>query len=719
MKTQFCTLLLSAIFCICCTGMFAQTRLSGEVTDRNNNPIPGVSISLDNEKERASSDMEGKFSLNNPDTLKNHRIYFHAFGYKNKSVKLNNGQEMIRVVLLDSVYQLQTVTVSTPKYGRFSDYSAQTIQVSAFDIVTNPAAMADMIGNMRVLPGVQINDNDGRLIIQGGNSDESQVYINDLLIPNPYNLTSRNTGVRTRFSPDLFEGIALQSGGYNAEFGQALSGIVNLHTKEKKNIESKTDISVSSVFAGLTHMNQQPSLAYRGSVSYTNTEFYHQLIPDDYNWNKYPEQVTADLFFTKEFSPKTKLITQAQFSSSALNYTYQNVDSIPFTNDMKEVYFYTQANFYHLFNPKWSLSVGSNLITDQLSGTEVKYKGDQVKSFNTWNHNKITLQYTSGKITNRSGIEYVCNPFDETYTLEKKEYDTSVRNNLLGIYNDTKLFAGNNLTMNLGLRAEYSSYLEKFNLAPRAYIGYRLNRENILSASYGEYFQLPSMSYLKLTDAIDFTSVSKTTLSYSYVEKISKFQWDAYYKKYNDAITYSQGALVPTGIHNKGQGQGWGTDIFWKSNFNALEYWMAYSFNHTKKKYACFPEEVAPDYVSNHSFNITLKYWIGSWKSLIGSNYNLSSGTPYYRSTAPYDKLGTTPYRNSLDVSWSYLPKPGIILHFGCQNVLGYQNIYGYNYSKINPGVRQAISTPNTRFFFLGLFITISNDKKLNQLRNL
>jgi hypothetical protein len=46
--------------------------------------------------------------------------------------------------------------------------AAQTYQMSAFDILTNPAAMADVIGNTRVLPGVQTNDNDGRLIVHGG-----------------------------------------------------------------------------------------------------------------------------------------------------------------------------------------------------------------------------------------------------------------------------------------------------------------------------------------------------------------------------------------------------------------------------------------------------------------------------------------------------------------------------------------------------------------------
>ncbi len=719
MKTINKRIFSSVIILLCCTIIHAQNKISGEVVDRNNSPIPGVLISFNNGSIRTTSDMKGKFTLNYSDTIKNRRIYFEAFGYKNKSVMVNKNQSEIRTVLIDSIYSLQSVTVSTPKYGRFSDYSAQTIQMSSFDIVTNPAAMADMIGNMRVLPGVQVNDNDGRLIIQGGSSEESQIYINDLLVMNPYNLTSKNTGVRTRFSSDLFEGVALQSGGYNAEFGQALSGIVNLNTKEKKHIESKTDIGISSVFASLTHMDQKPSYAYRGSINYVNVGPYQKLIPDDYTWDKYPEQISADLFFTKEFSPKTKLITQAQFSSSAMNYAYENVDSIPFSNDMKEVYFYVQANFYHLFDKKWSLSVGSNLIIDELSGTEVKYKGDNVENSNIWNHNKITVQYSSGKITNRMGAEYVLNPFNETYMLDGNNYKTEIESNLLGIYNDTKLFLNNNLTMNLGIRGEYSPYLKQFNLAPRAYLGYRLNRENIISASFGEYFQLPSLSYLKLTDNIDFTSVNKGTLSYSYVEKHSKFQLDTYYKKYNNAVTYYQQEFVPVDIKNNGYGYGWGADVFWKSNFKSLEYWLTYSYNNTEKKYAYYSEKIAPNYAANHTFNLTLKYWLGSLKSLAGVNYNISSGTPYYNSMSPYNELGTTPYRNRLDIAWSYLPKPNIIIHFGCQNVLGYKNIYGYDYSQINPGVRKAISTPDSRFFFIGLFITLSHNKKLNQLKNL
>jgi len=484
-------------------------------------------------------------------------------------------------------------------------------------------------------------------------------------------------------------------------------------------MEAKTDITVASVFAGITHIDKKPSYAYRASVSYYNLEPYTRLVPDKYEWSKYYQQIAADFYLTKDFNPDTKMIAQLNFSNSGLDYAYYNVDSIRYNNDLNQKYFYAQLNLYHSFSPQWSLSLAGNVVVDKFTGTEVQYQNDKVEDLNIWNHNKINLQYSNGKFTNRVGIEYIHNPFKETYTMGE-DYKMNVNNDLMSIYNDAKIFLNNNLSLSLGLRGEYSNYLKQFNIAPRLYVGYRLNRENIISASVGEYFQLPSMDYLKLTDNIDFTSAYKTTVSYSYVKKSSKFQVDAYYKKYKDAVTYKNGQFYAVDIANNGKGHGYGADVFIRNYFKSLEYWFTYSYNNTEKQYGHFEEKIKPSYVSSHSFNTTLKYWIAPLKSMIGMNYNISAGAPYYNESSPYNKLGTTPLRNRLDLSVSYLPKPWIIIHFGCQNVLGYdKNIYGYEYSKINPEIRKPIGNPDKRFFFLGVFITLSKDKKLNQLKSL
>jgi hypothetical protein len=536
-----------------------------------------------------------------------------------------------------------------------------------------------------------------------------------LIVSNPYLSRAKNIGVRSRFTPDLFSGTVLQSGGFNAEFGQALSGVVNLSTKEREQMTAKTDISVILPFtAGVTQIDKKPSFAYRASADYSNQFLFDKIINGIYKGIKPYQSINMDMFLTKEFSTDTKLTAQFNGNYGAGLYSYRNVDDIQLENDVKQTYIYGQVNFYHTFDSKLSLSAAANMIVERSSGTEVQYENDKSLTKNIWNHNKITLQYRSGKIVNRTGVEFIFNPYEETYTLDA-DYSRSVRNSLAGIYSDTKLFLNANLTASAGLRGEYSIYLKKFNFAPRLYLAYRLNTENILSVAAGDYFQLPSMDYLKISDNIDFTSVRKATASYSYVKKESKFQIDTYYKKYNDAIAYFTGQF----IDNSGYGHGWGADVFWKNYFKTLEYWLTYSYNNTRKKYDSFSEAVVPPYVARHSFNITLKYWIAPLKSLAGLSYNITSGAPYYSDEFPRTVSGTTPFRSRSDISWSYLPKQWIVIHFGCQNVLNKKNIYGYEYSKISPGVRKEITAAYSRLFIVGVFITFSRSQTLNQLKSL
>lgn len=708
--------LLLLFICFCGLLHAQMTKLSGEIADKTGEPIAGARIDFSNGLIQAVSDNMGKFSFTYPDTLKNRNIHFHLLGYKNKNVIVNKGQQYVRVILTDSLFKLKDIVIARPKYGRFSDYSAQTIKMSSLDINTNPAAMADMLGNMRILPGVQVNDNDGRLIIQGGSPEESKIYINDLLVANPYMPSGKNMGARSRFSSDLFDRIILQSGGYNAEFGQALSGIVNLNTIDHSAMEAKTDIAASSVYAGLTHIDKKPSYAYRAGVTYYDLNPYYQLVPNSYEWNKAYRGLNVDFFLNKEFSPNTKMTAQANFSTGGIDYAYYNIDTVRFNKDMSNKYLYVQANLYHKFNPKWNISIASNWITDGLSTTDAKIPGDEYKNTSHWNHNKLIIQYMNGKIINRTGAEYIHNPYRETYMLDK-EYVASFQNEWAGIFNDTKLYISNKLSASIGLRGEYSLYLNRLNLAPRLYLGYALKPEHIFSVSLGKYFQLPEITYLKSDKYIDFTSADKITVSYAYAKKQSKFQWDAYYKKYDKAVTYSLNQTHP--LANEGKGYAYGASVFWRNYHQNLEYWLMYSYNNAVKQYDWFTEKVAPDYMAKHVGNITLKYWLMSPILVLGANYGISSGSPYYSAEYPYRQLGTTPFRNNLSLSCAYLPKKWIVIFLGCQNVLGYKNIYGYEYSEKYPGLRMENTNPARRFFFLGIFVTLSKDKKHNQLKDL
>jgi hypothetical protein len=84
----------------------------------------------------------------------------------------------------------------------------------------------------------------------------------------------------------------------------------------------------------------------------------------------------------------------------------------------------------------------------------------------------------------------------------------------------------------------------------------------------------------------------------------------------------------------------------------------------------------------------------------------------------------TNPYQ-SVSVSWSYLPKPNLIIHFAVNNVLGTENVFGCSFAK-NPEPEENGFYPSlpkvqgaSRFLFLGVFLTLSKDKNTNFLNNL
>jgi hypothetical protein len=84
---------------------------------------------------------------------------------------------------------------------------------------------------------------------------------------------------------------------------------------------------------------------------------------------------------------------------------------------------------------------------------------------------------------------------------------------------------------------------------------------------------------------------------------------------------------------------------------------------------------------------------------------------------------GKTKAFQNLSFNWAYLMTQQKILYFSISNILGTDNVFGYQYANA-PDMdgqfqRRAIGQPADRFVFLGFFWTISADKNKNQLNNL
>ena len=130
-----------------------------------------------------------------------------------------------------------------------------------------------------------------------------------------------------------------------------------------------------------------------------------------------------------------------------------------------------------------------------------------------------------------------------------------------------------------------------------------------------------------------------------------------------------------------------------------------------------------PNFVANHNLSIVTKYFITDWNSQIGFTNSYSSGRPYNDPNETEFMNGKTKSYNSLSFNWAYLLTTQKILYFSVSNVLGikmFMDTIMLNLPDAN-GVyqRQAIVPTADRFFFVGFFWTISQNKNENQLKNL
>ena len=204
------------------------------------------------------------------------------------------------------------------------------------------------------------------------------------------------------------------------------------------------------------------------------------------------------------------------------------------------------------------------------------------------------------------------------------------------------------------------------------------------------------------------------------------FRAEAYYKNYTHLVQYNTNLpAYNSQFANGGRGFAKGLDLFWRDNksIKNTEYWISYSYIDSEREYRNYPSMVTPSYIATHNFSVVGKYWIESLRSQAGITHTFNSGRPYNNPNDAEFMGGMTKSYNNLSLSWAYLISQQKILFISVSNVTGSDNVFGYSYAN-SPGMdgqfaRQAITQPAARFFFVGFFWSISDDKKTNQLNNL
>jgi len=702
----------------------AQTTISGTVTDTKGNPIEGANIYLDGTYDGASSDENGNFNFESTETgTQNLIVSMLSYDTYMQAGDVSYLQDL-EIKLLEAINQLTGVTLTAGSF-QAGDNSKVSV-LKPLDIVTTAGAAGDFVAALQTLPGTTTVNEDGRLFVRGGEAGETQVFIDGLRVFQPFSATANNIPTRGRFSPFLFKGITFSTGGYSAEYGQALSSVLLLNTTDVPDQE-QTDVQVMTVGGGLGHTEIWGDQSLSVNTSYINLAPYQVLVPNDRGarWNKPFESISGEAIFRSK-KEKSLFKFYTGFNYANLDIEQEDINFDEFVRfGLKNNNLYANSSYKHFLEKEWTLTVGASISSDN---NNIKFQANDIATQETASHLKLKLKKSfSNRFQLNFGVEHFITDYQETFTtVDGFSFDSDYMDNLSGAFAEADIFFSNSLAIKVGARTEYSSVLEDITISPRVSLAYKTSPKGQFSLAYGDFYQNPLTGYLKYDQSLETEKTTHYILNYQYSGDGKTFRAETYYKNYDNLIKYdTERAQFDSEFNNLGSAYATGLDIFWRDNksIKNLDYWVSYSFLDTKRDYRNFREKATPNFAPKHSLSLVTKYFITDWRSQVGFSYNYGSGRPFDNpNTTEFLAEKTKSYQN-LSLNWAYLISQQKILYVSVSNVAGFNNVNGYQYAN-TPNMngqfdRRTIKPTADTFFFVGFFWTISKNKNTNQLDNL
>lgn len=720
-------------------GLFSQAQItvSGKVSFKNKG-LKDISVTLKNTYDGSTTDENGNYSFETSEKGPQVLVFSNSkFAEIEKPIVIGSSNLNVNSELKEQISEIDAVVISAGSIEA-SDRKRATTLLTPIDIYTTAGANGQVSAALETLPGVQkIGETEG-LFVRGGTGAETKFFMDGNLVNNFFGNSIPGIKSMDRLNTSLFKGNVFSSGGYSAVYGQALSSVLVLESIDFPERNS-IDLGISPLFitAGFQNVNEEKSKSFGVFGSYSNLGLMTKLIKFTNDFTKAPESFGTNLNFRLKNESGGILKYYGSFDTNTIGLQSESLEpNIDFDNTFlkgKNTFHnlsFRQRFGQYLFNVGSSYTFNSNYInlSNTFQNSEINQNVIDV-SGNYFNA-KGTLERKINKISAiRGGIEF--NQANEKTDVALSQNPYISDHNITSVFAETDLGFSNHLSAKVGVRGEYATAVNQWNLAPRFAMAYRISKSWTSSLAYGIFYQNPEQKYLG-SEPLNFQKAEHYVLQVQKSEEGRSFRLEAFYKNYTDLIKTKVLDFRQVAINNNGDGFAKGFEVFWrdKKSIKDIDYWISYSYLDSKRNFQNYDQSLFPSFAAKHTLSIVAKKFVTDWKTGFNLSYSYASGRPFYNfqtdNNGDYylNKQGKLKDFNALNFSLNYLPNLGkkdskafTILVLSVNNILGQKNIYGYQFS--NDGLRSKPILPSaSTFVFIGAFINFGIDRTQNAINN-
>jgi ferric enterobactin receptor len=251
--------------------------LNGELKDEFNNALQGATVQIVESGFATTTNKNGYFKFELKQGIYTLKISFVGFYGHTQKVNLTEGDQLLKITLIEAINELQELEVSDQAKDKNTNSTQQgTNRMTISSIKKLPTLLGevDIIRSLQTLPGVtSVGEGATGFNVRGGNIDQNLVLMDDIPIFN----SSHLLGFYSVFNPDAVREMTLFRGGIPAQFGGRTASVLDIKLKEPDwdsfRLSGGVGILASRLMLETPIKKEKISLLIAGRASYTDLLF--------------------------------------------------------------------------------------------------------------------------------------------------------------------------------------------------------------------------------------------------------------------------------------------------------------------------------------------------------------------------------------------------------------------------------------------------------------